>query len=103
MMSSGMVTSPHPLASAAGAEVLQRGGNAIEAAVAIGGVLTVVCPHFCGLGGDAVWMIADGAGNADCILGLGQAAAAAKAGTPGVMVQAMPRPVSRRICSAMAP
>jgi len=82
MMSSGMVTSPHPLASAAGAKVLERGGNAIEAAVAMGGVLTVVCPHFCGLGGDAVWMIADGAGNADCILGLGQAAAAVKASGP---------------------
>jgi len=82
MTKTGMVTSPHPLASAAGAKALERGGNAIEAAVAMGGVLAVVCPHFCGLGGDAVWMIADGAGNADCILGLGQAAAAVKASGP---------------------
>lgn len=81
-LSSGMVTSPHPLASAAGANVLKAGGNAIEAAVAIGGVLTVVCPHFCGLGGDAVWMVADAGGNVDCILGLGQAAAGARAGGP---------------------
>ena len=53
------VTSPHERASAAGIEVLRAGGNAIELAVAMASVLSVVCPHFCGLGGDAVWMIAD--------------------------------------------
>lgn len=69
----GMVTSPHPLASHAGAEVLRRGGNAAEAAVAMGAVLTVVMPHFCGLGGDAVWMLADRDGLETSILGIGQA------------------------------
>ena len=49
----GMVTSPHGLASEAGLEVLRAGGNAIEAAIAIGAALSVTYPHFTGLGGDA--------------------------------------------------
>ncbi len=48
-----MITSGHPLASQAGAAVLEKGGNAIDAAVAANGVLAVVRPHMCGLGGDA--------------------------------------------------
>ena len=51
--SAGMVTSPHELASQAGLEVLQSGGNAIEAAIAIGAALCVTYPHFSGIGGDA--------------------------------------------------
>jgi len=76
MSMQGLVTSPHPLASRAGAEVLRRGGNAAEAAVAIGAVLAVVMPHFCGLGGDAVWLLADREGMRATLLGIGQAAAA---------------------------
>lgn len=71
----GMVTTPHWLASEAGARVLARGGNAIEALVAAGATLSVVYPHFCGLGGDAVWMVCDRGGDARTFLGIGQAAA----------------------------
>ncbi|WP_042700900.1 gamma-glutamyltransferase family protein [Azospirillum sp. B506] len=70
----GMVTSPHPLASEAGAAILARGGTAIEAAVAIAACLSVVMPHFCGIGGDAVWLVADRQGRQRCFLGIGQAA-----------------------------
>ena len=73
----GVVTSPHGLASEAGRAVLARGGNAIEAAVAIGAVLAVTMPHFCGLGGDAVWLVAEAERPARCFLGIGQAAKAA--------------------------
>lgn len=45
-------SSDHPLATAAGAEVLRRGGNAIDAAVTMAGVLSVVRPHMNGPGGD---------------------------------------------------
>lgn len=66
------ITSPHPEASAAGMAVLRAGGTAIEAVLAAGAVLAVVTPHFCGLGGDAVWMVSDGQGAADAILAIGQ-------------------------------
>nr|WP_174980872.1 gamma-glutamyltransferase family protein [Pandoraea capi] len=71
----GMVTSPHELASEAGLEVLRAGGNAIEAAIAIGAVLSVTYPHFTGLGGDAFMVISDRDGNVRTLSGIGQAAA----------------------------
>ena len=72
----GIVTSPHPLATKAGAKVLRSGGNAIEAAIAIGATIGVVYPHFCGLGGAAVWLVADREGRRATFLGIGQAAKA---------------------------
>jgi len=48
----GMVSSSHWLASQCGMSVLERGGNAFDAAVAAGFVLQVVEPHMNGLGGD---------------------------------------------------
>ena len=47
------VSAGHPLAAAAGHEVLRRGGNAIDATIAMAGVLAVVRPHMNGVGGDA--------------------------------------------------
>ncbi|WP_081256021.1 gamma-glutamyltransferase [Pandoraea pnomenusa] len=76
----GMVTSPHELASEAGLEVLRAGGNAIEAAIAIGAVLSVTYPHFTGLGGDAFMVISDSDGNVRTLSGIGQAPAALPVG-----------------------
>ena len=49
----GAVVSEHPLASQAGYEVLRRGGNAMDAAVTMAAMLTVVRPHMNSVGGDA--------------------------------------------------
>ena len=57
----GMVTSPHALASRAGADILKRGGSAVDAAVATSATLSVVYPHMTGIGGDAFWLIYDAA------------------------------------------
>ncbi|MFZ3005048.1 MAG: gamma-glutamyltransferase, partial [Phenylobacterium sp.] len=48
----GMVAAAHPLTVAVALDVLKRGGNAVDAAVAGGLTASVVMPEMCGLGGD---------------------------------------------------
>lgn len=58
----GVVTAPHAAAAQAGRDVLERGGNALEAAVAVASAIAVVYPHMNSIGGDAFWLIADADG-----------------------------------------
>ena len=76
----GAVSAGHPLAAAAGLRVLEEGGNAVDAAITMAGVLAVVRPHMNGVGGDAFGLIFDAStGSVSALNGSGRAGAS---GTP---------------------
>src|SRR5262245_34530322 len=85
----GMVASTHWLASAAGMSVLERGGNAYDAAVTAGFVLQVVEPHLNGPGGEVpilTWNERDSRVSVVCGQGVAPAAATVdKLGELGLM------------------
>jgi gamma-glutamyltranspeptidase len=51
------IATPHALATEAGAVAFERGGNAVDAALAAAVTLAVVYPHMCGVGGDLFALI----------------------------------------------
>jgi|RhiMethySRZTD1v2_1073278.scaffolds.fasta_scaffold00978_16 gamma-glutamyltranspeptidase / glutathione hydrolase len=55
----GMVASAHPVAAFIGLDVMQRGGNAFDAAIAVAAAEGVLLPMMCGLGGDAFVVMHD--------------------------------------------
>ncbi|MGH3450217.1 MAG: gamma-glutamyltransferase family protein [Haloechinothrix sp.] len=74
----GMSASTHWLATASAQAVLERGGNAFDAAVAAGFVLHVVEPHLNGPAGEMVALVATAAGDTPRVL-MGQGPAPERA------------------------
>jgi gamma-glutamyltranspeptidase/glutathione hydrolase len=100
------VVADHPLAAAAGMDVLRRGGNAVDAAITMAAVLAVVRPHMNGVGGDAFLLMREGrSGRVRALNGSGRSPAAA---TPSAMralghsVSAKKPGARRMVCASPA-
>src|SRR5580692_5212753 len=76
----GAVAAAHPLAVAAGQEMLFAGGGAVDALIAAQAVLCVVSPDACGLGGDMLALIHSPSSGSTAVNGTGAA--------PGALTEA---------------
>src|SRR5215475_1395467 len=79
----GLVAAGHPLAAMAGLQVLMKGGNAIDAAVAVGATLNMMEPQMNGIGGNGFMTVFDK--KTGRVYSLSMAGAAPKALKPDTM------------------
>ena len=79
----GIVAASQPLAARAGAQVLERGGHAVDAAIATNAVMGLVEPHMNGMGGDLFAIVYDA--KAGTLSGLNASGWAPAALTPALL------------------
>ncbi len=80
------IASAHPLATDAGYRILREGGNAFDAAIAVGAALAVVEPYSAGLGGGGFWLLHRAADQRQIMIDARETAPAAA--TPGMFIGA---------------
>jgi gamma-glutamyltranspeptidase len=73
----GVVAAPHHAAAETGRLMLEEGGNALEAMVAMAATIAAVYPHMNHIGGDGFWLIREPSGRVRAIMGAGPAGAKA--------------------------
>ncbi|MDV7221398.1 gamma-glutamyltransferase, partial [Streptomyces prunicolor] len=71
-----ILAAPHPAALTAARRAAERGGNAVDAALAAAAALTVVYPHQCSLGGDLIALVHAPGGSVRAVISVGAAAEA---------------------------
>ncbi len=77
----GMCATSHPLAAKVAVQILESGGNAVDAAIAAAALLGICEPHMCGIGGDCFVLIKPkGTERIVALNGSGRASAASDAG-----------------------
>ncbi len=95
----GMVVADHPAATRIGANVLRRGGNAIDAAVATSFALSICRPYSCGVGGGGFMVVWVAESKKPVIIDYRETAPAAA--TPDMFIE-LPEGASRRGGAAVA-
>jgi len=73
----GVVAAPHHAAAETGRLILEDGGNALEAMVAMAATIAAVYPHMNHIGGDGFWVVREPSGRVRAIMGAGPAGAKA--------------------------
>jgi gamma-glutamyltranspeptidase len=73
----GVVAAPHAAAVEDGRAILDEGGNAIEAMLAMAASIAAVYPHMNHAGGDGFWLIREPSGRVRALMGAGRAGAKA--------------------------
>ena len=86
------IASAHPLATDAGYRILREGGNAFDAAIAVGAALAVVEPYSSGLGGGGFWLLHRAADNHQVMIDGRETAPAAV--TQSLFVDASGKPIA---------